>query len=97
MKRFVFTSSFASIVNPYDPVYTFTEKDWNEFSPKQVEEKGKDVDGGQAYRASKVVSQSTQLSSSQSDFQIGSWLRRLPGSGQRTTSRTLIWCRSTRR
>jgi nucleoside-diphosphate-sugar epimerase len=44
IKRVVITSSFASIVNPYDPVYTFTEKDWNEYSPKQVEEKGKDVD-----------------------------------------------------
>ncbi|GAA6018687.1 hypothetical protein JCM11491_001261 [Sporobolomyces phaffii] len=57
IKRVVITSSFAAIVNPYDPVYTFTEKDWNEFSPKQVEEKGKDVDPSQAYRASKTLAE----------------------------------------
>jgi hypothetical protein len=45
------------VVNPYDPVYTFTEKDWNEFSPRQVEEKGKDVDPSQAYRASKTLAE----------------------------------------
>ncbi|CEQ42764.1 SPOSA6832_04619, partial [Sporobolomyces salmonicolor] len=44
IQRVVVTSSFAAIVNPHDPVYTFTEKDWNETSPKMVEEKGKDVD-----------------------------------------------------
>lgn len=45
IKRVVITSSFAAIVNPYDPVYVFKEdEDWNEYSPKQVEEKGKDVD-----------------------------------------------------
>ncbi|BGP03186.1 putative uncharacterized oxidoreductase [Rhodotorula toruloides] len=54
VKRVVITSSFAAVVNPHDPVYTFTEQDWNEFSPKQVEEKGKDVDPSQAYRCSKT-------------------------------------------
>lgn len=48
------TSSFAAVVNPHDPVYSFTEQDWNEYSPKQVEEKGKDVDPSQAYRCSKT-------------------------------------------
>jgi len=57
IKRVVITSSFASIVNPYDPVYTFTEKDWNEFSPKEVEKKGKDVEPSQAYRASKTLAE----------------------------------------
>ncbi|BGP27383.1 hypothetical protein JCM10295v2_006351 [Rhodotorula toruloides] len=54
VKRVVITSSFAAVVNPHDPVYTFTEQDWNEYSPKQVEEKGKDVDPSQAYRCSKT-------------------------------------------
>lgn len=44
IKRVVITSSFAAIVNPFDPVFVFTEETWNEYSPKQVEEKGKDVD-----------------------------------------------------
>ncbi|GAA5992961.1 hypothetical protein JCM5350_003061 [Sporobolomyces pararoseus] len=58
IKRVVITSSFAAIVNPYDPVYIFKEdKDWNEYSPKQVEEKGKDVDPAQAYRASKTLAE----------------------------------------
>lgn len=58
IKRVVITSSFAAIVNPYDPVYVFKEdKDWNEYSPKQVEEKGKDVDPAQAYRASKTLAE----------------------------------------
>ncbi|BGP57958.1 hypothetical protein JCM8202_002143 [Rhodotorula sphaerocarpa] len=58
VKRVVITASFACIVEPKDPgTYVFTEKDWNEYSPKQVEEKGKDVDGGQAYRASKTLAE----------------------------------------
>lgn len=44
IERVVITSSFASMVMPYDPVYTFTEKDWNEHSPKLLEEKGKDTE-----------------------------------------------------
>jgi len=51
IQRVVITSSFAAIVNPYDPVYVFKEdKDWNEYSPKQVEEKGKDVDPARKYQ-----------------------------------------------
>jgi nucleoside-diphosphate-sugar epimerase len=44
IQRVVITSSFAALVNPHPPVYTFTEKDWNEFSLKEVETKGLDVD-----------------------------------------------------
>lgn len=37
VKRVVITASFACIVEPKDPgTYVFTEKDWNEYSPKQV-------------------------------------------------------------
>ncbi|GAA5860946.1 hypothetical protein JCM8547_003897 [Rhodosporidiobolus lusitaniae] len=57
VKRVVITASFASIVNPHDPVYTFTESDWNTHSPAEVEKKGKDVDPSQAYRASKTLAE----------------------------------------
>ncbi|KAG0661671.1 methylglyoxal reductase (NADPH-dependent) gre2 [Rhodotorula mucilaginosa] len=58
VKRVVITASFACIMEPKEPgTYVFTEKDWNEHSLKQVEEKGKDVDGGQAYRASKTYAE----------------------------------------
>ncbi|KAK4051516.1 hypothetical protein OIO90_004730 [Microbotryomycetes sp. JL221] len=57
VQRIVITSSFASIVNPRDPVHTFNEEEWNEYSPKQVEEKGKDCDPSQSYRASKVLAE----------------------------------------
>ncbi|GAA5864785.1 hypothetical protein JCM1840_004901 [Sporobolomyces johnsonii] len=57
IQRVVVTSSFAAVVNPHDPVYSFTEKDWNETSPKMVEEKGKDVDPFHAYRASKTLAE----------------------------------------
>ncbi|SGY11946.1 BQ5605_C011g06333 [Microbotryum silenes-dioicae] len=39
---------------PYDPVYTFTEEDWNEFSPKELE-KGNDCDPFHSCRASKTL------------------------------------------
>lgn len=39
VKRIVITSSFASVVNTsIPPVHTFTEKDWNTFSPAEVRE-----------------------------------------------------------
>ncbi|SCZ94692.1 BZ3500_MvSof-1268-A1-R1_Chr12-3g04049 [Microbotryum saponariae] len=57
IKRVVITSSFAAVTNPYDPVYTFTEEDWNEFSPKELEKKGKDCDPFHSYRASKTLAE----------------------------------------
>ncbi|POY72851.1 hypothetical protein BMF94_4106 [Rhodotorula taiwanensis] len=58
VKRVVITASFACIVEPKDPgTYVFTEKDWNEYSPKQVEEHGKDAEASQSYRASKTLAE----------------------------------------
>ncbi|KAG0147581.1 hypothetical protein CROQUDRAFT_655967 [Cronartium quercuum f. sp. fusiforme G11] len=58
VKRIVITSSFASVVNPTDDLsHVFTEKDWNEHSPKVVNEKGKDAPPHEAYRASKVLAE----------------------------------------
>ncbi|GAA6053251.1 hypothetical protein JCM3770_002678 [Rhodotorula araucariae] len=57
VKRVVITASFACVVEPKDPVYTFTEKDWNEFSPKLVEEQGEACDKSQMYRASKTLAE----------------------------------------
>lgn len=45
----------TAVVNPLQkPVYTFTEKDWNEASPKMVKEQGEKVDPMQAYRTAKT-------------------------------------------
>lgn len=61
----VITSSVAAIISP-EPTgprhaggapYTFTEEDWNEYSPKVVEEQGKDAPGGDKYRASKTLAE----------------------------------------
>lgn len=58
IKRIVITSSFAAVVDTSKPVPTkFTEDDWNEFSPKTLEEKGKDVSPVDAYRASKTLAE----------------------------------------
>ncbi|KAI5477461.1 D-lactaldehyde dehydrogenase [Pseudohyphozyma bogoriensis] len=57
VQRVVITSSFASILSPKDGLYTYSEKDWNEFSVGQVEEQGKNVHPGQAYRASKTLAE----------------------------------------
>jgi hypothetical protein len=51
--RVVITSSVAAIISPDKK--SFDESDWNEFSIKSVEEKGKEADGGHKYRASKTV------------------------------------------
>lgn len=45
------TSSVAAIVEPADPPKSFTEEDWNEFSTKEVEDKGKEAPGGHKYRS----------------------------------------------
>ncbi|KAG9100179.1 methylglyoxal reductase (NADPH-dependent) gre2 [Ceratobasidium sp. UAMH 11750] len=57
IQRVIFTSSAATIVDPTKPTGTvFTEDDWNTYSVKQVEEKGKDA-GNDMYRASKVLAE----------------------------------------
>ena len=47
IKRIAITSSYAAVLypTPEAPGYVFTEKDWNEYSPKQVELLGVKVDG----------------------------------------------------
>ncbi|GAA6001609.1 SDR family oxidoreductase [Rhodotorula paludigena] len=58
VQRVVVTASFACVVEPHEPgTYTFTEKDWNEYSIKQVEEKGDACDKSQMYRASKTLAE----------------------------------------
>jgi len=58
VKRVILTSSFASCIEPKEGQYTYTESDWNEFSPKFVEKEGKNA-GGHKYRASKVLAERT--------------------------------------
>lgn len=58
VKRIVVTSSYASIMDGSAPVpNTRSEKDWNEYSIKQLESKGKDVSPPDAYRASKTLAE----------------------------------------
>ncbi|KAI9695934.1 MAG: hypothetical protein M1820_008346 [Bogoriella megaspora] len=57
LRSFVLTSSTAAMQRPKDPPYTFTDRDWNDFSPAQVAEKGSEVESYHIYRASKVASE----------------------------------------
>ncbi|KAG8773873.1 methylglyoxal reductase (NADPH-dependent) gre2 [Ceratobasidium sp. 428] len=58
VQRVVITSSAAAIVDTSKPTGTiFTEDDWNTFSTKEVEKKGKDAAGGDKYRASKTLAE----------------------------------------
>ena len=43
---------------------SYTEKDWNEDSVKQVEEKGTEVAGSDSYRASKTMAEQALWSES---------------------------------
>ncbi|EGF97925.1 uncharacterized protein MELLADRAFT_84161 [Melampsora larici-populina 98AG31] len=58
VQRIVITSSFASVVNPTtDLNHVFNETQWNEHSPKIVEEKGIDAPPAEVYRSSKVMAE----------------------------------------
>ncbi|KAF8601441.1 D-lactaldehyde dehydrogenase [Ceratobasidium sp. AG-I] len=57
VQRVVFTSSGAAIIDPTKPAGTiFTDDEWNDWSVKQVEEKGRNA-GNDKYRASKVLAE----------------------------------------
>lgn len=65
LKRVVITSSVAAIIVP-EPTgprhaggapYTFTEEDWNDYSPGVIEKEGADAPGGDKYRASKTLAE----------------------------------------
>jgi len=59
IKRVVITSSVAAVMSTHSrpAPFHYTEKDWNEDSVKQVEEKGVKADGGDSYRASKTLAE----------------------------------------
>lgn len=65
LQRMVITSSVAAIISPSPsgthhssgPPYTFTEIDWNEYSPQIVEKDGNKAPGGDKYRASKTLAE----------------------------------------
>ncbi len=50
------TSSTAATSSLGDG-YVVTEKDWNEYDPRIVTEKGKDAPGSSVYRASKTLAE----------------------------------------
>ncbi|KAG8712620.1 methylglyoxal reductase (NADPH-dependent) gre2 [Ceratobasidium sp. 394] len=58
VQRVAVTSSVAAILNTSRPTGTiYTEDNWNTFSTKEVEEKGKAAAGGDKYRASKTLAE----------------------------------------
>ncbi|PWN50492.1 NAD(P)-binding protein [Violaceomyces palustris] len=58
VQRVVVTSSYAAILDSTKPVpQTFTEEDWNESSPANVEKLGNRQEGSDAYRASKTLAE----------------------------------------
>ena len=57
VKRVVITSSCASVLDNFPEPNVFSEKDWNEGSPKEVQEKGREASQPAKYRASKVLAE----------------------------------------
>lgn len=58
VKRIVITSSVSAIIEPKDQVpYTFTESDWNEDSPRNVEKYGAKATNLDKYNASKTLAE----------------------------------------
>ncbi|EJT96899.1 D-lactaldehyde dehydrogenase [Dacryopinax primogenitus] len=55
--RVVMTSSSATFVEPHKDGYVYTEKDWNEYSVREVEEKGDKAAPMHVYRASKTLAE----------------------------------------
>ncbi len=51
------TSSNAATFNLEGDGYVITEKDWNEYDPRVVTEKGKDAPAASMYRASKTLAE----------------------------------------
>lgn len=60
VKRIVITSSAASLIEPKDEPYTYTEKDWNNVSAGIVEKEGVNSPGIHIYRTSKGTRLSLQ-------------------------------------
>ncbi|KAH6903380.1 D-lactaldehyde dehydrogenase [Coprinopsis sp. MPI-PUGE-AT-0042] len=57
VKRIVITSSVAAVMTVTSEPSNFSEKDWNEASIKEVEEKGREADTMTKYRASKTLAE----------------------------------------
>lgn len=57
VKRVVVTSSCAAVVTPSPDAHVFSEKDWNEASIAEVNEKGKAAAAVAKYRASKTLAE----------------------------------------
>jgi nucleoside-diphosphate-sugar epimerase len=55
LKTVVLISSIAAVTSPKEPPYTYSEKDWNDFSEAEVQRLGKQTPGFQIYRASKAA------------------------------------------
>jgi nucleoside-diphosphate-sugar epimerase len=54
LRSVVYISSIAAVTQPYDPPYTYTEKDWNTWAPAEAERQGQTLPGPITYVASKA-------------------------------------------
>ncbi|KAF8308509.1 NAD-binding protein [Clavulina sp. PMI_390] len=57
VKRIVITSSTVAILEPHPAPYTYTEADWNESSPRAVDELGAKASAVDKYMASKSLAE----------------------------------------
>lgn len=57
VRRVTITSSFAAVWDGRSADYVYSEKDWNEYSPKALEELGSKASFFDAYRASKTLAE----------------------------------------
>ncbi|KAF9042284.1 hypothetical protein BJ165DRAFT_262532 [Panaeolus papilionaceus] len=57
VKRIIITSSIAAVITPSSQPSRFSETDWNEFSVKEVQEKGDKAAPIEIYRASKTLAE----------------------------------------
>jgi len=57
VKRIVVTSSCASVMSPPAIPTKYSEEDWNEISPEEVEEQGSKAPPMTIYRASKALAE----------------------------------------
>ena len=57
VKRVVITSSCASVIDPLPEPTVFSEKNWNQSTPRECEEKGRNASQSSKYRASKTLAE----------------------------------------
>ncbi|EJU00054.1 D-lactaldehyde dehydrogenase [Dacryopinax primogenitus] len=57
IKRVILTSSVVTLLEPHDPGYTYSDKDWNEYAVNEVKTKGDKAPGYLVYFAAKTLAE----------------------------------------